>query len=66
MFLPIMKKSTDEVIEAFTTELISRKDECQVLDMENIMNNINPFPEDQGCSRSSESGHNTFEISSGK
>jgi hypothetical protein len=38
------KKSTNEVIEAFKTELISRKDEFQVLNIENIMNNIRQFP----------------------
>ena len=41
MFSPIIKKSTDEIIEAFKTELISRKDEFTLLNMENIMNNIN-------------------------
>ena len=44
MFLPIIKKSTDEVIEAFKPKLISRKDEFQVLNIENIMNNIHQFP----------------------
>jgi hypothetical protein len=44
MFSPIIKKSTDEIIEAFKTELISRKDEFTLLNMENIMNNINQFP----------------------
>ncbi len=43
MFSPIIKKSTDEIIEAFKTELISRKDEFQLLNMENIMNNIHKF-----------------------
>ncbi len=44
MFLPIIKKSTDEVIEAFKTELISRNNEFQVLNIENIMNSIPQFP----------------------
>jgi hypothetical protein len=44
MFLPILRKSTDEVIKAFTTELISLKDEFQVLNIENLMNNIHQFP----------------------
>jgi hypothetical protein len=44
MFLPIIKKSTDEVIEAFKMDLISRKDEFQVLNIEKIINNIHHFP----------------------
>ena len=42
-FHPLPKKTTDKDINAFKTGNSLRKDEFQVLNMENIINNINQF-----------------------